>query len=517
MTGSDADVETEPATGARHRTRGTGSSGRPWLVASILVGLTAGLVRAFQIGSTYDLFVDERVYERLGHSVLQAGFPRLQDGSLFFFHPPGFFYLEAGWTHLLGQRADLVSAIYQQRYLNCVLAGLTATVLLLLTLRVAGRVASLVVTAIFALEPYVLRQNGRVLLETSTMFFVLLGYLVLVPLTAPGARRPLIRAAGGGLLFGIAILNKDLALPITVGPLLIALALRWMPRRQALLATTTAILPYLVYLAVLAQQSHFGAFFTSKTTGVRRLLGLVQSSGFNKAGAPTLGGQLISQAPTFGSTYALLVLGVGALVVVALKGSSTLRFLGAFHAFSGAVLLYAALFGTNEEQFLYLLALPNLITLAAAATLISHRMRTRPRRRRALLTATVVVLLGLLGLELTNYAIYHVHPDDGYARLRTYMKGHVPVGASVIVPNGGTDLLLNDLYRTGSWTTPSERRANNATWLAVPRKSVQQGYAYLSLATIDQLESTGTRVFSFTDRTYGEVSLYQLPLPAAPR
>ena len=89
------------------------------------------------------------------------------------------------------------------RVLNALLAGATAAVLVLLAARAGSLRAGLVSGLLFALDPFCIRQNDRVLLETAMLLWVLLGYLVLAPLAqCPGAaarpgprggRRPAVR------------------------------------------------------------------------------------------------------------------------------------------------------------------------------------------------------------------------------------------------------------------------------------------------------------------------------------
>jgi hypothetical protein len=90
------------------------------------------------------------------------------------------------------------------------------------------------------------------------------------------------RAAGAGLLFGAAWLTKDEAALLILIPLLAAAALGWGPRRSLnLIAAGVTTATYAVYVAVVAANGEFSTWWESKTTGARRLLGLVQITGFN--------------------------------------------------------------------------------------------------------------------------------------------------------------------------------------------------------------------------------------------
>ena len=180
--------------------------------------------------------------------------------------------------------------IYQMRTLNALLAGATAVVLVLLATRASSLRAGAVAGLLFALDPFCIRQNDRVLLETAMMLWVVLGYLVFTSLIGRlPSRRDWPRAVGAGLLFGCAVLTKDEGALLTVLPLLAAAALRWGPRRALTLLTvgTTAAV-YAAYVAVVAANGQFSGLWEAKTSGVQRMLGLVQTTGFHSSGGGTL-------------------------------------------------------------------------------------------------------------------------------------------------------------------------------------------------------------------------------------
>ena len=202
------------------------------VVTAVAVGSLALVVRLVLAYRSFDLFGDEIIYTRLGLSVFSGGFPRF-GGRQFFLHPPAYFYLEAGWARLLGRPNSLVAQIYEMRTLNAFLAALTGVVLVLLGGRVSSKRAGIVTGLIFSLDPFCIRQNDRVLLETAMILWILLGYLVFSFLYAsPPPRRARSYSIVAGLFFGAAVLTKDEAALITVLPLII-LRPRGMARARA--------------------------------------------------------------------------------------------------------------------------------------------------------------------------------------------------------------------------------------------------------------------------------------------
>ncbi|MFK4100566.1 ArnT family glycosyltransferase [Streptomyces sp. NPDC019531] len=483
--------------------------------------LTAGL-RLVNVGRSADFFVDELIYRQLGVSAAQGGFPHTSEG-LFFLHPPGYFYVEAGWGKLVGISPDVVTGLYQARMVNIFLGAITAVLVLLLVSKAGSRTAGVVAALLFALDPYIIRQNDRVMLDTQTVMFVLAGYLVLLPL----AREPLpdrvrLRAVAAGLLFGLALLTKDHSALISVVPLILALILRWGPPRRLLLTTLgAAIVPYGLYVALVGLYGHFNPFWYNKSHGAARLIGLVQESGFHAAGTPSLTSRLIDQVTTFASTYALLVLGPVALVILLRRKDPVLRMLALFHLCAGLTLAFALAHGTLEEQALYLLIVPTVVVQGAALAVGIEHFRQRDGRR-VLRSVLLVALVGFLTATVTfsgvSYAKVHTGRDDGYARLRGYMDKHVPLGSAVIAADGGasggiSSWALRDRYVMGDWVTPEARTRAHARYLVVPWKVIDQGYGTMDARTARLLAAEGHLVFAFHGRSYGTLALYKLPLP----
>lgn len=505
------------------RLPGAAGPGRRVLAwAAVTAGLLTAVVRLALIPHSFDLFGDEVIYADLGHSVTGGGFPRLQ--GPFFLHGPAFFYLEAGWIHLVGWPADVIVRIDQIRALNALLAGVTAAVLVLLAARAASLRAGLVSGLLFALDPFCIRQNDRVLLETAMLLWVLLGYLVLAPLTEGSEpRHARARAAGAGLLFGAAWLTKDEGALLTVLPLLAAAALRWGPHRSlSLLAAGVATAAYAAYVGVVALGGEWGTWWFAKTEGVRRMLGMTQITGFNSKGAPSLVGRLATEGRFFGTSYLLLLLAVPAVLVLLRRGQLP-RLLGLFYLAGAAALGYAVTLGTLEENELYLLFVPSLLILPVGAVLWLRRWRARgerPARARAVAGAFTAAVALLACVNLTTCVVWLIQPDNGFQRLRQYMAAHLPAGTTVAsvddsppLTAGTTYWALSDRYDVGAWASAADRTAHHVRYVVIPWMEIGQGYSYITEVQAHSLVRGGRLLFSFHGRTYGDLALYRIPLP----
>ncbi|MEU3402054.1 phospholipid carrier-dependent glycosyltransferase [Streptomyces filamentosus] len=494
------------------------------LLAGAALVLTAAL-RLVGVRGSGDLFIDELIYREIGVHAVGGGFPRTDDG-LFFLHPPGFFSLQAGWALATGTGSDVVSGIYAFRELNALLAGVTAALLVLLVARARSLPLAGAAALLFALDPYLVRQNDRVMLDTAAVMWVLAGYLVLLPLTARPQPRPSLvrgRACAAGLLFSLALLTKDHTALIVLLPLLLGAALgRGLPRRELLRTAAVAVVPYGLYVLAVAAAGHFDLFWSTKTHGVRRLLGIVQETGFNAGQGPPLTSRLAEELSTFGPTYVLLLLGVPALVVLLRRGDPRHLLLALFQLSAGFTLVYAFAFGTLEEQALYLLVVPNLVAVAVACP----RLPGRPPRRRGRLRAAACAGAGAVLVVSTvfsglSYARVRSEPDTGFAQLRAYLAAHVPPGTALAAADGRTtrgvtEWALKDHYRVGTWVTPEDRAAAGARYVVVPWKLVRDGYARLDAPAVERLVAPGRLLFSVDGRTYGTLALYLVPLPGGP-
>jgi hypothetical protein len=491
-----------------------------WRAAALAgtAGALAALLRLVRLGRSGDVFVDEIIYRDLGRSAASGEFPRTAQGP-FFLHPPGFFYLEAGWGRLFGFRPDLIAGVDQFRMLNAMLAGGTAALLVLLVFRASGSLpVAGAVGAVFALDPFCIRQNDRVLMETAVLFWVLAGYLVLLPLTGgevPAKAR--LRAIFAGLLFGAAVLTKDEAALVTILPLAVAALSRWRPRREPLvLSCVASAVPYGVYFAFVVAFHHFQDFKAAKSSGIARLLGETQPTGFNAHGAPSLTSRLLAEAPGYATTYALLLIGPLGWLVIRRLGGPELRLLGLYYGSAFLALGYALTVGTLEEQALYLLYLPTLLIVGPAI-----RLWIRSREERHTVhwqRTTAAVTAAALLCTATLYTTGRLHSDNGYAQLRAYLAARVPPGSAITFVDGSTELgisywALRDRYRVGRWITPLDRARYGVHYVVVPWKTISQGYSSLTSAQVRQLVAPGRMLFSRQGSTYGLLALYWLPLP----
>jgi 4-amino-4-deoxy-L-arabinose transferase-like glycosyltransferase len=391
--------------------------------------------------------------------------------------------------------------------------GVAITLLVLaLVTRAAGRVAGVIAALLVATDPFVIRFDSRVMLEAPAMTWVVAGYLALLPAIQ---RRDERLAAVAGLFFGLALITKEPTAFLTVLPLLALAAGRFTaPRRIPLTAFAACCLVWLVPLVVLVASGDVGEWFDEKGSGVLRLVGAVQETGFNQPGAQPFTAKLVDNLVHLGSTYALFATGGLSAVWLAARwwrrrGAGAERdaqlVVSLWQLSASALLFYAMGFGTLEEQMFYLLAIPSIATSAIAAS-IALRSRTL-----AGVAIPVLLLAGVLAFNGQAWAATHVRErDDAYAQFVRWAEPRLAAGTTVAVTEDTMQFVLRDLD-LGTWATPAELGREDAEYVLVSTRLADEGYGTGTPELIAFLESIRAPVvFRAQGRTLGELRLYDV-------
>ncbi|MBJ2119432.1 hypothetical protein I6N91_00390 [Arthrobacter sp. MSA 4-2] len=462
-------------------------------------------VRAIGLLHAFELWVDEMLYAQLGQSIVSGGsFPRLPDGP-FFLHPPGFFVLEAGVINLFGLTGDSVEMVMQLRWVNAVLGALTVGVAFLIVQAVGTRGAAWVTAGLLIFEPFVLRNNSRVFLETLAMAAVIVGLAIVVSILKSrrsSTRRPLLLCAG--LAFGLAIVTKDFFVLCTVAPVLAGVI--W---RQTIKAHDAAILlvgmaaPYTVYMTMVVSEGMLPVWIQAKEGGFRRLIGLDKFTGFTAEGAPNILERLIDNAGHFGTSYLLLGLCpvAGAFLCFSLRPAR--RLIGLMGLSLGAYGVFSALFGTFEEQYGYgVMILAGLGAVLLGVEVVERW--TRFRRPIVAAGAVFVLLTAILGLRLETST------DNGFVQAKRWVSQNLPADAKVSVTNDTGELAFSNDPRFGIWPSTALMQENGVDFILTQSLPTSQGYGYMQPAMHKWLEANATPVFQQRGLTNGATTIWRV-------
>ena len=481
-----------------------------WQALTLLAVFTVTFVlRDYRLGPTFDIHVDELTYLNISQTVLDRLQVRLY-GEPFYLHPPAYFFLEALLLKILHPVGDVIQQIYAARFLNVILGALSSLLIYQIGRRLAGWKAGLTAALLFALDPFSIRTNSQTLLETSAVFWALLGWWPLFQAAARGhfRKRDIVWS---GMSFGLALLTKDMLVFLTMLPLGVCFLSRWaVPRRVAGWTLLTAVLTYLPYPVIVFLVGDGRLLAEAKLSGLARFLGATKTTGFKRAGGPSLIQALASNLQTFGTTYLLVAMGAVAVVMLWRwrSGQPLQRLLALLVTCAYALLAFAVLIGTLEEQFFYYLTVPAM--LAVSVAFWNWRADRGSAGRRGVSVAGVMVAVMFCGWTLFTWAALHLSPSNGYQVLRAYLTRHVPPNSRIATLTEES-VFLTGGYITGVWKDSDALRGSQVQYVILSTQQVARGYGYATPALKTWLDAHAQLLTSVPSRSYGALNLYKLP------
>lgn len=491
-----------------------------WRLVPLAVFVVTVAARLFHIRRAYDVFLDESVYSRIAAGAAVDW--RLVFGAYpFYLHGPLSFYLQSLVIRAFGISGTAVQVVYDLRTFNVLIAGLVAVMVYELVRCVSSRTWALVAAAIFAFDPFIVSFDSRLFIETLATLWVALGYRILVGLAdaevfeaglqdraATAARRR--RALAAGVVFGLALLTKETSAALYVLPLLWCV-LRGNPLRRssALTALLAAAVTYAPYPIIAVATGGGGEFVQQKFSGVERLLGIEQETGFNRPGAPSLLSRIGADIDTFLMTYILIGLGVLAAIWVYRRGSVRQRVVALWGLGALAMLLFQVTQGTIEEQMFYYLVVPSIVLVAVALALGFPQPRFS--RWRGVAIAALVVIGAF---DAVTWVQAHTRNDTAIASTVAWMQTHAPAGTRVAPLADGIQFLLPD-YRLlfnpeAGEVSPAQLSAAHTQLVITSSLQAEQGYSAASPALIRWLRSHSRERHASSGASAGTVVVWQL-------
>ncbi|MGM7777456.1 hypothetical protein ACSVHC_15760 [Arthrobacter sp. KNU-44] len=509
----DTQIQPDPTAVAtekssKHRVSGrvlpiTAHSARTLAAFVLISGMALG-IRCVGLLQGFELWVDEMLYAKLGQSVSAGQLPNLPDGP-FFLHPPGFFLVEGGIINLFGISGGIVDVVLDLRWLNAVIGSTSVGLAFLVVRRVANKPAAWVAAVVLSFEPFVLRNNSHVFLETLGMAAVLGGLMLLVAQLKRRANKLAVpQLVLAGLLLGYSVLTKDVFALCTIVPTIVGTFWRRTLRiRDAVIVVAATAAPYILYLTVIAIQGQFPEWVWAKTNGVQRLIGVEKSTGFTAAGSPDFLTRLVDQAGHFGSSYLLLALCPIAACLVCFSHRADRRMIGLVSLAWGAFGLYSAVFGTFEEQYGYGVVLAGVLSGTVLAAEIVER---RPRFRWTIISGAIV----LIGLAMVLGIRTEFTADNGYVQVRNWIQGNLPADARVSVTNSTGQFMFAEDPRFGVWPSAPLMEQSGATYILTQSLPTSQGYGYAQPAMISWLSAKGVPLIIVQGPTNGSTTLWRV-------
>jgi len=494
-----------------------------WLLLISAVALAARLVAH---GHSYELFIDEVSYVDVARN-LATGHGLVLFGGPFDLHPPAMFAVLALVISVFSSHGPLARLVLELRPVDAVFGAATCVAVFLLVRRVASTSAAVAAGLLLALDPFMVRFDSRVLLEAPaqawTVGMILLVVAAVRPAATTSGDRVASRAAwllvAAGICGAWVITTKESYAFVTVLPLLVLLATGWvLSRREVATTLGVALGGYGLYVLLVAASGGIGAWWQQKSSGILRIVGVNQVTGFNAPEHVSLTSRLAANSGSYAVTYALMLLGfVGSLVLVARlrpwsKHSAVradiadrrLLLVVVWQLAASAYLAYATAFGTIEEQMYYMLLVPSAVTACLAVTELKSGIKGKVPR-----LAVIGLVVVALAFDGGVWTLVHTRKDDGYLRLLTWSQTQLPPGSVVSATEGTAQFLLRGVT-VGDWSDLAQLRAHRVDYVVLSTTLVNQHYGSASLQFQKMLDRSAPVVFSANGPTLGWLRVYDV-------
>ncbi|MFC5065861.1 ArnT family glycosyltransferase, partial [Actinomycetospora atypica] len=500
------------------------------------LALVAGavLLRGYHQHSAYELFMDEVQYADIANSFAQGRGPELFDAP-FFLHPPLAFLYFSGFIGA-PQTSMTVEFVLSLRPAVLLFAAANTALVVACTRRVAPRWAALVAGAFYALDPFVIRFDSRLMLEAPMLFGVLAGlYCLLRAAESPSPARRRALLVAGGLLWGLAITTKTNAGLVTGLPLLIMIVFSWgLRRREAITVFACEIGFYAGYVLWTLLTGRFLGWADQTLGGVARAIGLVKETGFSSAKAPSFTSRIAANLTLTGTSYVLIgAASVFAAVLVVLSwrslrlrgrpgetfadprdlggrirgpGESALGLLVCWVAGVLGAICYTVGLGELEEQTFYLLAVPLSVVTALLVTRLA-RARRWVAAPAFVLVAAVLVSSGAIWWNIRSQT------DDTYSRFSAWLFATIDPKTVHLALGEHTAQFVMPGYGVFPLNGPEDARASNSRYGVVSTQLSELGLADLTPETIAEFDRRYPVVFVARGRTAGELRVYDFSRP----
>jgi 4-amino-4-deoxy-L-arabinose transferase-like glycosyltransferase len=487
---------------------------------ALLVLATALTTRLVRIDTAYEIHVDEVSYADTATVVAQGG-GLTMFGIPFHLHPPGYFVLLAVWEELLDvvgiTEPDRFAQVLHLRPVGALLGSLTCVVVTLLVARLAGRVPAVLAGLVLALDPFANRWDSRVFLEAPSTFFGAVAISCLVAVVRRDRPRGRLLVGAGLAVAACTLCKEPYAFLSVLPPLALFVTGRLARRRDTGTILGVAVACNVGLLGALAAAGELGDWWTEQGSGLMRLIGADQQTGYNAPGAQSASSSFADQLGSFAPSVALALLGALSCALVVLPALPRLwrtrridderlagrivtsLWTGCAFAYVG----YAFCFGTFEEQNVSMLLAPSATGLGVLLGLLLRR-RTVLR-----VVAAVAVVAVLLGAGSATWLRVHTTRDDTYLQLHHWLDTSVPLDARIAMTEETGQFLYDD-YDVSGATTLDELTDDQVDFVLLSTELVGRGYGTATPELLSTLQQRATLVFTATGQSLGHLEVWDV-------
>ena len=499
-------------------------------VRALLIGLAVtAVLYLLNLPNSPDFDIDEVAYALAGQHVGASGSVSW-DSAAILVHPPLYFGLLGVWMTITGHaHGDVIAAIHAARYFDAI-CDIALVALIGIAARVwtgegaARRRGRIILTAVLlaALNGFLLRFGRAVLIDPTAILFSMGTALVAWQLRT--ARAATYVGVVGGCI-GLSLLTKEPAVFIAVAPLVAAVLRR--ERRAVglnLLAFLVGLTVWSAFPIWAAANGHWASFYSTQTISLRRLLGVLQLSGLNRAGASP-SNAFLQTFLQYAGGYLIFFVGLICLIIGTWRfwrkrlsdnreGASYMLGLGLA---SYAFLIYSVTFGQSEEQ-LTLYVMPAAVLLAVD---FRRMLGLRPDgwallrvlEPVATLACALAIALGAISWSLYDWPLVDNANESAADFISRNLPACAPVNATGDIFTWRGILRRNPVYEFGNGPQALSRGVH--IFLLSP-KNIEFHYGVFDAEFVPWLKANGHQVYYHSSHTYKSLSVWVVGDPTPP-
>jgi len=493
-------------------------------VSALALFALALFVNGFRHSVTPDIHIDEMIYASTGQDVATGKGLTVQ-GMPFFWQPPLFFLVEAPLINLAGLgNGGVMDVALQMRLLNAGLGAATALGLFWLGWRLRGMWTGWAMALLYISDPFVVRVTRRLYIEPFAAMWVL---FALWFCWSSSGRWTWKRRAIAGLLFGLALLSKELTFFALGVPILLWLR-KEMSWKEPAGIIGFAALTYGIYPAWAYAVGWGNQFLSLKQFQYDRLVGVFQYTGWNRPGV-SFTQALAVNAADYWTSYLCILLALPALVILWLRKDRQSRFLSSWLLVTIVFFVGLVKFGTLNDQFFYYLMIPVLASVAYVYSFNLPRLASEARRawrRGDAVNLVYNINLGLVALVVALLVLrpnvqvwtqrFALERDDGFIRMANMLRNVVPGRAPIALPGTGAEILKfvfpNNEYGLFNEARPMQLAAGQVHWYVLSDKDIWLKNG-IDQHFYDLVTSNGHEVWGVSEHTFWHIGLWEVPYP----
>ncbi|HZS15850.1 MAG TPA: hypothetical protein VFC09_14740 [Candidatus Dormibacteraeota bacterium] len=494
------------------------------LISALVLFALALFVNGFRHTVTPDIHIDEMIYASTGQNVASGKGLTVQDMP-FFWQPPLFFLIEAPIIRLTGlAHAPVMDVALQMRILNAGLGAATAVGLFWLGWRLRGIWTGWAMGLLYVSDPFVIRVTRRLYLEPFAAMWIL---FALWFCWSSSGRWTWKRRAIAGLLFGLALLSKELTFFALGVPILLWLR-KEMSWKEPVAIIAGAGLTYAVYPIWSYAVGWGGQFLSLKQFQYDRLVGVFQYTGWNRPGVSFTGALLVNAAD-YWTSYLCILLAVPAMVILWRRKDRASKFLSSWTLVTFIFFAGLIKFGTLNDQFFYYLMIPVLATVAYVYSFniprLVREVRAAWRRGDALRLVSVInvgLVVAVVGLLVIRPNVqvwtqrFAVQDDDGFITISNLVANVVPAHQTIALPGAGADILRfvfpNNTYDLTTESRPTVLATRDVHWYVLSDKDIWL-MNNVSRQLYDLITRHGVEKWGVSEHTFWHIALWYVPYP----